>query len=75
MSGLAGAEPRSFSKRGEENYEMELGYHVIFLKNGTAAFNPEGMVAAATNAPMFAHAILSTVDLLEQFPTDQHSTS
>jgi hypothetical protein len=45
------------------------------VKNGTAAFNPEGMVAAATNAPMFAHAILSTVDLLEQFPTDQQDPS
>jgi nicotinamidase-related amidase len=73
--GLAGAEPHSFSKRGEESYGMELGYHVTLVKNGTAAFNPEGMVAAATNAPMFAHAILSTVDLLERFPTDQHSTS
>jgi hypothetical protein len=45
------------------------------VENGTAAFNPEGMVVAATNAPMFAHAILSTVDLLKRFPTDQHSTS
>jgi nicotinamidase-related amidase len=54
---------------------MELGYHVTLVKDGTAAFNPEGMVAAATNAPMFAHAILSTVDLLERFPTDQHPTS
>jgi nicotinamidase-related amidase len=56
-------------------YGMELGYHVTLVKDGTAAFNPEGMVAAATNAPMFAHAILSTVDLLELFPTDQHPTS
>jgi hypothetical protein len=35
--GLAGAEPRSFSKRGEENCGMELGYHVILVKNWSSA--------------------------------------
>jgi len=49
-------------------YGMELGYHVTLVKDATAAFNPEGMVAAETNAPMFAHAILTTKELLEQLP-------
>jgi nicotinamidase-related amidase len=49
-------------------YGMELGYHVTLVPDATAAFNPEGMVAAATNAPMFAHAILTTRELIEQLP-------
>jgi nicotinamidase-related amidase len=49
-------------------FGMELGYHVTLVPDATAAFSPEGMVAAATNAPMFAHAILSTSELLEQLP-------
>lgn len=49
-------------------FGMELGYHVTLVTDGTAAFSPEGMQAAATNAPMFAHAILSTTELLNQFP-------
>jgi nicotinamidase-related amidase len=51
-------------------YGMELGYHVTLVPDATAAFSPEGMVAAATNAPMFAHAILKTDDLLAQFPKE-----
>jgi nicotinamidase-related amidase len=50
-------------------YGMELGYHVTLVNDGTAAFSPEGMIAAATNAPMFAHAILSTEELLKQLPS------
>jgi len=49
-------------------FGMELGYHVTLVKDATAAFSPEGMAAAATNAPMFAHAILTTKELLEQLP-------
>ena len=45
-------------------FGMELGYHVTLIPDATAAFSPEGMVAAATNAPMFAHAILTTKELL-----------
>jgi nicotinamidase-related amidase len=45
---------------------MELGYHVTLVMDGTAAFSVEGMKAAATNAPMFAHAMLNTKELLEQ---------
>jgi nicotinamidase-related amidase len=49
-------------------FGMELGYHVTLVKDATAAFSHEGMLAAATNAPMYAHAILSTNELLEQPP-------
>lgn len=44
---------------------MELGYHVTLVKDATAAFNPEGMVAAAVNAKLFAHAVVSTTELLK----------
>jgi nicotinamidase-related amidase len=50
-------------------FGMELGYHVTLVPDATAAFNPEGMQAAATNAPMFAHAILSTTELLDHLPS------
>lgn len=49
-------------------FGMELGYHVTLVKDATAAFSHEGMVAAQTNAPMFAHAILTTQELLAQLP-------
>jgi nicotinamidase-related amidase len=49
-------------------YGMELGYHVTLVPDANAAFSPEGMVAAAANAPMFAHAILTTRELIEQLP-------
>ncbi len=49
-------------------YGMELGYHVTIVPDAAAAFSPEGMVAAEVNAPMFAHAITKTDDLLKQFP-------
>jgi len=45
-------------------FGMELGYHVTIVPDATAAFNPAGMIAAATNAPMYAHAILKTDELL-----------
>jgi nicotinamidase-related amidase len=45
-------------------FGMELGYHVTLVPDATAAFSPEGMAAAATNAPMFAHAILKTDELM-----------
>ncbi len=49
-------------------YGMELGYHVTLVPDATAAFSAAGMVAAEVNAPMFAHAILKTNDLLAQLP-------
>jgi nicotinamidase-related amidase len=45
-------------------FGMELGYHVTLIKDATAAFNPEGMTAARVNAKLFAHAELSTDELL-----------
>jgi nicotinamidase-related amidase len=50
-------------------FGMELGYHVTLVKDATAAFSAAGMTAAETNAPMFAHAILTTEELLEQLPS------
>jgi nicotinamidase-related amidase len=49
-------------------FGMELGYHVTLVTDATAAFSAEGMHAAATNAPMFAHAIYSTAELMEHLP-------
>jgi nicotinamidase-related amidase len=49
-------------------YGMELGYHVTLVPDAQAAFSPEGMLAAEANAPLFAHAILKTGELLKQFP-------
>ena|SRR5271167_101947 len=46
-------------------FAMELGYHVTLVKDATAAFSQEGMKAAhELNGPTFAHAILTTNDLL-----------
>jgi nicotinamidase-related amidase len=50
-------------------FGMELGYHVTLVTDATVAFSAEGMKAAETNAPMFAHAILTTKELLEQLPS------
>ncbi|HEY0757908.1 MAG TPA: cysteine hydrolase [Acidisarcina sp.] len=44
---------------------MELGYHITLIKDATAAFNPEGMVAAEVNSKLFAHAVLSTKELIQ----------
>jgi nicotinamidase-related amidase len=50
-------------------FGMELGYHVTLVKDATAAFSPEGMHAAhAVNGPSFAHAILTTDELLATLP-------
>jgi len=49
---------------------MELGCHVTLIKDATAAFNHEGMHAAhEINGPSFAHAILTTEELLAQLPS------
>lgn len=47
---------------------MELGFHVTLVKDATAAFNEAGMESARTNAPMFAHAILGTDEVLALLP-------
>jgi nicotinamidase-related amidase len=51
---------------------MELGYHVTLIKDATAAFSHEGMHAAhEVNGPLFAHAILTTEELLGLLPAEQ----
>ena len=49
-------------------FGMELGYHVTLIKDATAAFNTEGMTAARVNAPLFAHAELTTDQMLKLLP-------
>ena len=47
-------------------YAMELGYHVTLVKDATAAFSKDRMHAAhALNGPNFAHAILTTIELMD----------
>ena len=46
-------------------FAMELGYHVTLVRDATAAFSHEVMHAAHDlNGPTFAHAILTTSELL-----------
>jgi len=46
---------------------MELGYHVTLVTDATSAFSAEAMYAAhAVNGPAYAHAMLTTTELLEQ---------
>jgi len=48
---------------------MELGHHVTLIKDATAAFDKEGMYAAhAVKGARFAHAVLSTAELLPRLP-------
>ncbi|MFC4121757.1 isochorismatase family cysteine hydrolase [Nonomuraea zeae] len=49
-------------------FAMELGYHVTLVRDATAAFLPEMMHAAhELNGPTFAHAILTTEELVSAF--------
>ena len=45
-------------------FGMELGYHVTLVKDATAAESWEAMHAAELNGPTFAHAVLTTQELL-----------
>ncbi len=46
-------------------FAVELGYHVTLVRDATAAFSQEAMAAAHDiNAPTFAHAIMTTAELL-----------
>ena len=46
-------------------FAMELGYHVTLVRDATAAFTHEMMHAAhELNGPTFAHAIVSTSELV-----------
>lgn len=58
-------------------YANELGYHVTLVRDATAAFSPEALHAAhEINGPSFAHAILTTQQLLAALPppADRAST-
>ncbi len=46
-------------------FGMELGYHVTLVKDATAAFSWEEMGAAEVNGPTFAHAIVSTREIVD----------
>jgi len=49
-------------------FGMELGYHVTLIKDATAAYSHEAMhVAHEINGPTFAHAILTTDELIAAF--------
>ncbi|PTQ13573.1 isochorismatase [Sphingomonas oleivorans] len=51
-------------------FAVELGYHVTLVRDATAAASREVMHAAHDiNAPTFAHAVLSTVELLAALPS------
>ena len=51
---------------------MELGYHVTLIRDAIAAFSHEGMHAALEiDGPLFAHAILSTKELLDLLSAEQ----
>lgn len=50
---------------GTARTAVDLGYHVTLVRDATAAFSHEAMHAAHDiNAPSFAHAIVTTSDLL-----------
>ncbi len=50
-------------------YAQEMGYHVTLVKDATAAFRREMMVAAhELNGPTYAHAIVDTPALLQALP-------
>jgi nicotinamidase-related amidase len=55
---------------------MELGYHITLVRDATAAFNKDQMHAAhEVNGPAFAHAILTTEELLAKLPIAVHIAS
>jgi nicotinamidase-related amidase len=46
-------------------FAMEFGFHVTLVKDATDASSPEAMHAAhAINGPTYAHAILTTAELV-----------
>ncbi|MGE0423618.1 MAG: isochorismatase family cysteine hydrolase [Reyranellaceae bacterium] len=52
-------------------FAVELGYHVTLVRDATAAFSHEAMHAAHDiNAPSFAHAIVTTAELLAALPAE-----
>ncbi|MGR3805306.1 isochorismatase family cysteine hydrolase [Marinibacterium profundimaris] len=52
---------------GTARAATDLGYHVTLVRDATAAFSPEAMHAAhEINAPSYAHAVLTSTDLITQ---------
>lgn len=52
---------------GTARTAVDLGYHVTLVRDATAAFNHDAMHAAHdVNAPNFAHAIVTTAELLSK---------
>lgn len=50
-------------------FAVELGYHVTLVKDATAAFSDDRMRAAhELNGPTYAHAILTTAELVAALP-------
>jgi Isochorismatase family len=50
-------------------FAMERGYHVTLVKDATAAFSQDMMRAAhELNGPTFAHAIVTTAELVAALP-------
>jgi nicotinamidase-related amidase len=57
-------------------FAAELGYHVTLVKDATAAFTEEMMYAAhELNGPTFAHAILTTSELVAALPQDRFAAT
>jgi nicotinamidase-related amidase len=57
---------------GTARAAVDLGYHVTLVKDATAAFSLDAMHAAhEINAPSFAHAILTTPELIATLHTDE----
>lgn len=53
---------------GTARSAVDLGYHVTLVRDATAAFSHEAMHAAhEINAPNFAHAVVTTKELLAAF--------
>ena len=43
---------------------MELGYHVTYVRDATAARSPEAHAAVEIDAPTYAHEIPTTAELV-----------
>ena len=64
------------ASKSTARYTMELGYHVTLVRDATAAFTREMMHAAhELNGPTFAHAILTTAQLIAALPTSEPTGS
>jgi nicotinamidase-related amidase len=59
---------------GTGRFASELGYHVTLVTDATAAFSDEALHAAhVINGPTYAHAILTSRDLIEALGLAAHA--